>query len=866
MKQEPLRSDDIIAFCEKYLVTPEGAHVGRPIRLREWQKDIIRTIYDTPTRQAIVSMGRKNGKGLALDTPIPTPSGWRTMADIEEGDEVYGSDGRATRVVGVSRVHHGLLCWELTFSDGSTIVADEEHRWLTRHSYRPWARNTRQGLGVVTTPQIAISVHKPRSDGGTEHNHKIAAAPSLASPAVPLPIDPYLLGVWLGDGATAAARITVGDSDLAEMTANLEAVGALVTARRERTAHSVHLRAVEPDLLDLRPVSKGSKDNLQIRLRALGVLGRKHIPQAYLDAGTSQRWALLQGLMDTDGTISSGAQTRQCQYVSVSQSLVNGVWRLLRSLGIKARIRSGAATLHGEVVNIAYSITFNASADQPVFRMQRKKDRLPPQLASRNRTLSIVACRQVESVPTKCISVAAADKLYLAGHGCVPTHNTALVAMLVLAHVIGPEARRNAQIFSAAQSRDQASIVFNLASKMARMSTELSDPNLVTVRESRKELFSPLTGVTYKALAAEAATTYGFSPVVVIHDELGQVRGPRSELYDALETAMGAQEEPLSIVISTQAPTSVDLLSLLIDYAKAGADPLTKLVLFAAEEELPIDDEATWALANPALGDFLNVAEVRGLAEKAVRMPSFESAFRNLHLNQRVSALAQLFSLSIWEANAGEPDLDAFGEGPVYGGLDLSARQDLTALVLVAEGPPGHWNVWPHFWTPADTLRDRAQRDRQPYPQWVAQGLITTVPGVTIDYGFVAQRLGELGRKCRFRSIRFDRWRIDEFAAAMKATGVVVPLEEHGQGYRDMAPALDALETVALQGRIRHGGHPVMTMCASNAIVTTDPAGNRKLEKSKSSGRIDGMVALAMAMAAATSNATPKLDIRTVIG
>lgn len=443
---------------------------------------------------------------------------------------------------------------------------------------------------------------------------------------------------------------------------------------------------------------------------------------------------------------------------------------------------------------------------------------------------------------------------------------TALVAMLVLAHLVGPEARRNAQIFSAAQSRDQAGIVFSLASKMARMSTELSDPNLVTVRESRKELFSPLTGVTYKALAAEATTTYGFSPAVVIHDELGQVRGPRSELYDALETAMGAQEEPLSIVISTQAPTSVDLLSLLIDYAKTKADPLTKLCLFTTAEDLALDDPETWKLANPALGDFLNVAEIKGLAEKAVRMPSFESAFRNLHLNQRVSALAQLFSLNIWESNGGEPDFDAFASGPVYGGLDLSSRQDLTSLVLVAEGPVGTWNVWPHFWTPADTMRDRSLRDRQPYDQWAQQGLLTTVPGVTIDYAFVARRIGELQRKCDLRSIRFDRWRIDELKAALNAAGVPAQLEEMGQGFRDMAPALDALETVALQGRMRHGMHPVLTMCASNAIVTTDAAGNRKLEKAKSSGRIDGMVALAMAMSAATSNAERAFDITAMIG
>ena len=443
---------------------------------------------------------------------------------------------------------------------------------------------------------------------------------------------------------------------------------------------------------------------------------------------------------------------------------------------------------------------------------------------------------------------------------------TALIAAIVLVHTVGPEARRNAQIFSSAQSREQAGIVFALAAKMVRMNAELADPNVCVVRESAKELFSPLTGVRYKALAAEATTAFGFSPVVVVHDELGQVQGSRSPLYDALETAMGAQEEPLSIVISTQAPNPVDLLSLLIDYAKTGADPKTKLVLFETDDDDPIDAPSTWAKANPALGDFLSIDEVRGLAEKAMRMPSFEASFRNLNLNQRVSPLAQLFNATVWKANGGEPDLDAFARSPVYGGLDLSARQDMTALVLLAEHPPGVWNVWPHFWTPERPLRDRALRDRQPYEHWVQAGLLTVVPGVTIDYGFVANRIGELQKRCDIRSIRFDRWRIDEFRAALSNEGITVNLDEAGQGYRDMAPALDALETLALQERLRHGMHAVLTMCASNAIVTTDPAGNRKLEKQKSSGRIDGMVALSMAAAAAVGDGTPVINIRALIG
>ncbi len=428
---------------------------------------------------------------------------------------------------------------------------------------------------------------------------------------------------------------------------------------------------------------------------------------------------------------------------------------------------------------------------------------------------------------------------------------TAFVAMIVLVHMVGPMWRRNSQIFSAAQSRDQAAIVFGLASKMVRMSPILNDPNQIVVRDSAKEIFSPRTGVRYKALSAESTTAFGLSPVLVIHDELGQVRGERSALYDALETAMGAQAEPMSIVISTQAPTALDLLSRIIDDAKTKTDPEQKLILFEADPADPIEEEATWRKANPALGDFLNIEEIRGMAAKASRMPSFESSFRNLHLNQRVSALNQLFASSVWEANGGEPDMSVFEDEPVYGGLDLSAKQDLTALVLVAERD-GIWHVWCHFWTPETTLRDRAARDKAPYDLWVQQEHLTAVPGVTIDYGFVAKRLAEIAERCDLRVVKYDRWRIDDLKAALETIGLEIPLEEAGQGYKDMAPAIDALETVALQTRMRHGMHPVLTWNAANAVIVSDSAGNRKFEKVHSTGRIDGMIGLVMSIGAGT--------------
>lgn len=204
---------------------------------------------------------------------------------------------------------------------------------------------------------------------------------------------------------------------------------------------------------------------------------------------------------------------------------------------------------------------------------------------------------------------------------------TAGAALLTLVHLAGPMARQNAQLYSAAQSRDQAAILFALASKIVRMSPKLS--KLITIQQSVKTLTCVVNGNVYRALSAETATSYGLSPVFVVHDELGQVRGPRSELFDALETAMGAQEAPLSIIISTQAPTDADLLSILIDDALAGHDPRVVISLYTTpmDVEDPFD-EAAIRMANPAFGDFLNTAEVLGTAADAKRMPAPEPAYR----------------------------------------------------------------------------------------------------------------------------------------------------------------------------------------------------------------------------------------------
>lgn len=433
---------------------------------------------------------------------------------------------------------------------------------------------------------------------------------------------------------------------------------------------------------------------------------------------------------------------------------------------------------------------------------------------------------------------------------------TALSACLLLLHLCGPEAKANSQLYSAAQSREQASILFSLAAKMVRMSPDLSQ--YIVVRDTAKQLACAELGTLYRALSAEASTAYGLSPAFVVHDELGQVRGPRSELYDALETAAGAQADPLSIIISTQAPTDADLLSVLIEDAKSGDDPLNKLWLYTADETLdPFGDKAI-KQANPAFGDFQNRDEVRRQAESARRMPSSENGFRNLILNQRVNMSNPFISRGVWEACAGSVDHDALMFGDVFIGLDLSARNDLTAAVAVAKDHDGVWQVEPYFFAPQTGVIERAHKDRAPYDVWAEQGFITLTPGASVDYEVVARWLAEYCSTRNVVRINFDRWRIDVLKSELSRIEADLPLEPFGQGFRDMTPALDSLESEIANGNLRHGGHPVLTMCASNAVATRDPAGNRKLDKSKATGRIDGMVALAMAMGAGSITGAPE--------
>ncbi len=431
---------------------------------------------------------------------------------------------------------------------------------------------------------------------------------------------------------------------------------------------------------------------------------------------------------------------------------------------------------------------------------------------------------------------------------------SALTAALVLAHLVGPEAIRNGEIYSAATEREQAAIVFKIAAQMVRADRELLA--LIKIVDSTKTMVCMHNGSVYRAISAEAGTKHGLNPSVVIYDELAQAR--TRDLYDVLDTAMGARDEPLFVVISTQSNDPQHILSQLIDDGLSATDPTTVTHLYAAPDDADPWDETVWPLANPALDDFRSLEDMRAQAARAQRMPSFEAPFRNLYLNQRIDAKSPLIPRAEWVACQAEGPLLRLGE-TVYLGLDLSATTDLTALVAVSAEDGERIAAW--FWKPGDLVKQHADRDRAPYVDWQQAGWIEAPPGRAVDYGFVAKRIAEIAADYEVVALAYDRWRIEALLRELAAIGVdafvdgkddartgALRLAPWGQGWRDMAPAIDALEISILERRFQHPGNPVLTFCFANAVSITDASGNRKLDKSATRFRIDGAVAAAMAI------------------
>jgi phage terminase large subunit GpA-like protein len=416
----PPRRDSLSVWAEKNIVlSSEYAARASELRLFSWQKEIFDAFTDPYVEEITLMCSTQLVKCLALDTPLPTPNGWTEMGEVERGDILFDQDGKPCRVTAVSPVYSNRQCYRLTFDDGTSIVSDDGHYWVV------FDRNGQYNL--VTTQQMYEGIRdwSGKTITSSVNRFRISCAKPLQLPEIELPIEPYTFGCWLGDGESGAGYITVDTRD--GIIAELEKAGTVceIVALDSRRPHVAKLR------IGARLGWKHAREHgFKATLRSIGVLNNKHIPEIYLRASYEQRLALLQGIMDTDGSVNLNSTI--ATLIQKNINLASDCRELARSLGFKPTLREGRASLNGKDAGLVAKLYFAAYAEERPFRLKRKAERLRSVNDSRVRKTearrrSILSIVPVESVPVRCVAVDSTSRLYLAGHAMIPTHNTLLI-------------------------------------------------------------------------------------------------------------------------------------------------------------------------------------------------------------------------------------------------------------------------------------------------------------------------------------------------------------------------------------------------------------------------------------------------------
>nr|DAZ72444.1 MAG TPA: Terminase large subunit [Caudoviricetes sp.] len=412
------------------------------------------------------------------------------------------------------------------------------------------------------------------------------------------------------------------------------------------------------------------------------------------------------------------------------------------------------------------------------------------------------------------------------------------------------DGEERAEVYGCAADRQQAAIVFDVAADMVRMCPALN--KRVKILASQKRIIYTPTNSFYQVLSAEAYSKHGFNIHGVVFDELHTQ--PNRKLFDVMTKGSGdARMQPLYFLITTAGTDTNSICYETHQKAKdilegRKIDPTFYPVIYGANEDDDWTDPKVWKKANPSLDITVGIDKVKAACESAKQNPGEENSFRQLRLNQWVKQAVRWMPMEKWDAcnfAVNEEEL----EGRVcYGGLDLSSTTDMTAFVLVF--PPldedDKYMVLPYFWVPEDTLDLRVRRDHVPYDVWKRKGYLQTTEGNVVHYGYIEKFIERLGERFNIREIAFDRWGAVQMVQNLEGMGfTVVPF---GQGFKDMSPPTKELMKLVLEKRIAHSGHPVLRWNMDNIFIRTDPAGNIKADKEKSTEKIDGAIATIMAL------------------
>ena len=495
--------------------------------------------------------------------------------------------------------------------------------------------------------------------------------------------------------------------------------------------------------------------------------------------------------------------------------------------------------INGSAVTLTTGDIFRLPKDQGVipFRIPITPE-LGFMLKTHRRYFLMEKIEKVQNPGMQCIQVDSPSHMYLAGRSFVPTHNSELAAAVALLLTCG-DGEERAEVYGCAADRQQATIVFDVAADMVRMCPALN--KRVKILASQKRIIYTPTNSFYQVLSAEAYSKHGFNIHGVVFDELHTQ--PDRKLFDVMTKGSGdARMQPLYFLITTAGTDTNSICYETHQKAKdilegRKIDPTFYPVIYGAAEDDDWTDPEVWKKANPSLA-----------CESARQNPGEENAFRQLRLNQWVKQSIRWMPLEKWDGCSFAVNPDELEGRVCYGGLDLSSTTDITAFVLVF--PPNDeddkYYIMPFFWIPEDTMELRVRRDHVPYDVWHKQGFLETTEGNVVHYGYIEKFIENLGTRYNIREIAFDRWGAVQMVQNLEGMGfTVVPF---GQGFKDMSPPTKELMKLTLEQKLAHGGHPVLRWMMDNIYIRTDPAGNIKADKEKSTEKIDGAIATIMGL------------------